>query len=299
MQGRSAGLYNLERMDTVSAEREYHRITEERLSRFGRILQQQEYSRGTVENYIRSVRAFRAWHHGGFDKCQVLAWKAQLVSCCAPATVNAMLAGINCFFRFQGWEDCVVKPLRLQRRSFSVPERELNKNEYFRLVKAARAAGKERLTLVMETICATGLRVSEVPYITLEAAVDGKAEIALKGKIRTILLPGKLCRKLLRYARARNITSGRLFLTRSGRPLSRVQIWSEMKRLCRTAGVPESKVFPHNLRHLFAKTFYLLYRDIVKLADILGHSSINTTRLYLLTDGSEHIRKLEHMHLLC
>ena len=160
----------------MSAEREYHRITEERLSHFGRILQQQEYSRGTVENYMRSVKAFRAWHHGGFDKRQVLSWKAQLVSCCAPATVNTMLAGINCFFRAQGWEDCVVKPLRLQRRSFSAPERELDKSEYFRLVRAARAAGKERLALVMETICATGLRVSEVPYITLEAAVDGKAK---------------------------------------------------------------------------------------------------------------------------
>ena len=203
------------------------------------------------------------------------------------ASVNAMLAGINCFFKFQGWPDCAAKPLRLQRRSFSIPERELSRDEYLRLIQTARASGNERLARVMETICATGIRVGEVGYITVEAARAGRTEIYLKGKIRTILIPRKLCGKLLRYARRRR------------NPLSRVQIWSEMKKLCAAAGVMESKVFPHNLRHLFARTYYSLYKDIVKLADLLGHSSVNTTRIYLLTDGAEHIWQLERMNLLC
>lgn len=283
----------------LHSEKKTYRITEERIRRFGESLRQREYCQGTVENYVRSVRAFQTWCRGCFGRAQVLAWKAHLTGRSAPATVNAMLAGINCFFRAQGWEDCAVKPLRIQRRAFSPPERQLNRDEYVRLVRAARTTGNERLALVMETICATGIRVGEVGYITWEAARAGRAEVFLKGKIRMILIPGALCRKLLRYARTRNITSGGIFRTKSGRPLSRTQIWAEMKKLCRRAGVGERKTFPHNLRHLFAKTFYTLYKDVVRLADILGHSSINTTRIYLISDGTEHVRQLERMHLLC
>ena len=239
------------------------------------------------------------WCQGLPDKAGVLAWKAHLIDCYAPASVNAMLAGINCLFKFQGWSDCAAKPLRLQRRSFSIPERELSRDEYLRLIQTARASGNERLALVMETICATGIRVGKVGYITVEAARAGRTEIYLKGKIRTILIPRKLCGKLLRYARRQRTGSGKIFLTRRRNPLSRVQIWSEMKKLCAAAGVMESKVFPHNLRHLFARTYYSLYKDIVKLADLLGHSSVNTTRIYLLTDGAEHIWQLERMNLLC
>ena len=283
-------------MDAGNTDR---RITEEQIRRFAEHLKQQEYGAGTIENYVRSVRAFSVWCRGLPDKAGVLAWKAHLIDCYAPASVNAMLAGINCFFKFQGWPDCAAKPLRLQRRSFSIPERELSRDEYLRLIQTARASGNERLVLVMETICATGIRVGEVGYITVEAARAGRTEIYLKGKIRTILIPRKLCGKLLRYARRQRTGSGKIFLTRRRNPLSRVQIWSEMKKLCAAAGVMESKVFPHNLRHLFARTYYSLYKDIVKLADLLGHSSVNTTRIYLLTDGAEHIWQLERMNLLC
>lgn len=283
-------------MDAGNTERQ---ITEEQIRRFAENLKRQEYGAGTIENYVRSIRAFSVWCQGFPDKAGVLAWKAHLIDCYAPASVNAMLAGINCFFKFQGWSDCAAKPLRLQRRSFSIPERELSRDEYLRLIQTARASGNERLALVMETICATGIRVGKVGYITVEAARAGRTEIYLKGKIRTILIPRKLCGKLLRYARRQRTGSGKIFLTRRRNPLSRVQIWSEMKKLCAAAGVMESKVFPHNLRHLFARTYYSLYKDIVKLADLLGHSSVNTTRIYLLTDGAEHIWQLERMNLLC
>ncbi len=275
------------------------RIDPIRLAAFQEELLRKEYSAGTAENYLRAIRAFARWSGGTADRSRVLAWKARLTAQYAPATVNASLAGVNRFFSFMGWGECKVKGLRLQRRSFREVERELDRTEYQTLVRTARTLGRERLALVMETICATGIRVGEVPYITVEALRRGKAEVALKGKIRTILLPGKLCRKLLKYAERQKITSGEIFLTRGGKRLSRVQIWAEMKRLCRAAGVAAGKVFPHNLRHLFARTFYQASRDVVQLADILGHSSIETTRLYLLTTGAEHLRRLERLGLLC
>ena len=275
------------------------RIDPVRLAAFQEELLRKEYSAGTAENYLRAVRAFARWSGGTADRSRVLAWKARLTAQYAPATVNASLAGVNRFFSFMGWGECKVKGLRLQRRSFREVERELDRTEYQTLVRTARTLGQERLALVMETICATGIRVGEVPYITVEALRRGKAEVALKGKIRTILLPGKLCRKLLKYAERQKITSGEIFLTRGGKRLSRVQIWAEMKRLCRAAGVAAGKVVPHNLRHLFARTFYQASRDVVQLADILGHSSIETTRLYLLTTGAEHLRRLERLGLLC
>ena len=205
---------------------------------------------------------------------------------------------MNQFFTFLGWEDCRVKALKIQRKLFRDDRRELTREEYERLLDAARGLDRERLALLLETICATGIRVSEVKYITVEAARAGRAEVSLKGKLRTILLPGKLCRKLKKYARAQKIASGEIFLTRSGRSLSRRQIWAEMKRLCKAAGVAPSKVFPHNLRHLFARTFYKVCRDVVKLADVLGHSSIETTRIYLISTGAEHMKILSRMHLI-
>ena len=274
-------------------------ILESDIIRFRNELQKKEYSKGTIESYGRSVSAFRKWSNGTLDKSIVIAWKMHLMACYAPVTVNAMLSGLNCFLKFKGLMDYQVRLLKIQRRSFSNPNRELDKREYQKLVQTARILGKERLALIMETICATGIRVSEVPFVTVEAARQGRTEISLKGKIRTILLPNKLCHRLLKYARRLRIFTGPIFCTKTGHPLSRVQIWAEMKRMCRMAGVAESKVFPHNLRHLFAKVFYQTYKDVVKLADILGHSSINTTRIYLLTTGTEHIRQLEHLALLC
>lgn len=191
-----------------------------------------------------------------------------------------------------------MKYLKIQRKMFRSPERELAKGEYLRLLETADALGKVRLRLLIETICATGIRVSEVKYITVETVQAGCTDIALKGKIRTILLPRKLCRKLQKYAKKQKITSGEIFLTRSGRGISRRQIWAEMKALCRKAGVPASKVFPHNLRHLFARTFYRACRDVAKLADVLGHSSIETTRIYLISTGIEHARQIERLGLI-
>ena len=274
-------------------------VTERTVERFRRELLRREYSRGTAESYVRSIRAFARWSGGTVNRGLVLTWKAQLTARYAPATVNAMLAGLNRFFDFAGRPECRVKVLRLQRRSFREAERELDRGEYRALVRTARTLGRERLALVMETICATGIRVGEVPYITVEALRRGKAVVALKGKVRTILLPEKLCQKLLKYAKRQKITSGEVFLTGGGKRLSRVQIWAEMKRLCRAAGVAADKVFPHNLRHLFARTFYQASRNVVQLADILGHSSIETTRVYLLTTGTEHLRQLERLGLLC
>ena len=274
-------------------------VTERTVDGFRRELLRREYSHGTAESYVRSIRAFARWSGGAVDRGLVLTWKARLTAQYAPATVNAMLAGINRFFAFMGWPECKVKALRLQRRSFREAERELDREEYRTLVRTARTLGRERLALVMETICATGIRVGEVPYITVEALRRGKAVVALKGKVRTILLPEKLCKKLLKYVKRQKITSGEVFLTGGGKRLSRTQIWAEMKRLCCAAGVAADKVFPHNLRHLFARTFYRACQDVVKLADILGHSSIETTRIYLLTTGTEHLRQLERLGLLC
>ena len=216
----------------------------------------------------------------------------------APASVNAMLSALNSLLDFLGFGDCRVKFLKVQRRMFRDDSRDLTRSDYNALTAAAKAQNKTRLALLMEAICATGIRVSEVQYITVEAARAGRAEVALKGKIRTILIPSKLCRKLLQYGRAQKIASGEIFLTRSGRGISRKQVWAEMKAVCRKAGVADSKVFPHNLRHLFARAFYQASRDVVKLADVLGHSSIETTRIYLLSTGAEHARQLARLGLI-
>ena len=275
-------------------------ISGDRLAAYAAHLRAEERSPGTIEKYLRDVGALAAWLGGrAVTKEEVTAWRdALLARGLTPSTVNSMLAAVNGFFRFTGREDCREKFLKVQRRLFRDAGRELTRDEYERLLAAAGNSGQRRLELLLETICATGIRVSEVRYLTVEAAARGRAEISLKGKIRTILLPGKLCRKLLKYARRQKIASGEVFLTRSGRGLSRKQIWAEMKSLCGKAGVEPSKVFPHNLRHLFARTFYRVCRDVAKLADVLGHSSLETTRLYLISTGQEHARTLERLHLL-
>lgn len=270
------------------------------LAAFRRWLLEEEREPATIEKYLREVRAFAAWLEGApVIKEGATAWKARLTaSGFQPGTVNGKLSALNKFFAFLGWPDCRVKYLKIQRRVFRSSERELSREEYTRLLETARVLGRERLALLIETICATGIRVSELKYITVESMRNGRTEISLKGKIRTILIPGKLCRKLLKYARKRKIASGEIFLTRSGKSLSRRQIWAEMKALCARAGVERSKVFPHNLRHLFARTFYRACRDVVKLADVLGHSNIETTRIYLISTGAEHARQLERLGLV-
>lgn len=270
------------------------------LADYDRWLRQEERADATREKYLRSIRAFAAWlGSAAVTKDAVTEWKAHLVQQRqAPSTINTALAALNGLFRFLGWEDCRAKFLKVQRRIFRAPERELTRTEYARLLAAAKNSGDARLALLMESLCATGIRVSEVKFLTVEAAQCGRAEVALKGKIRTILLPAKLCRKLLKYAKRQKIARGGIFLTTGGKGMDRRQIWAAMKRLCRKAGVAPSKVFPHNLRHLFATAYYRVYRDIVKLADMLGHSSIETTRIYLVESGAEHQRQLDRLGLI-
>lgn len=276
------------------------RISRDQIEGFARMLRREELRESTIENYLRHVAALGAWMGDApVTKERVAAWKESLIDggrC--PGTVNSMLVSANRFLAFLGWGDCQVKALRVQRQLFRENQRELTRGEFDRLIAAARAAGRERLLLLMETICSTGIRVSEVKYITVEALRCGKAEIALKGKIRTVLLPGKLCRKLLKYCKKRKAVSGEVFLTKNGSSLSRKQIWAEMKSLCGLAGVAPSKVFPHNLRHLFARAFYKVCRDVAQLADVLGHSSMETTRIYLVSTGAEHARTLEQLRLV-
>ena len=276
-----------------------HSLIPEQITAFERYLRTEERSSGTIEKYLRDVRAFAVWLNGRIVTKETAGWKEHLLDRhYAPVTINSMLAAINAFFRFVGWEDCRVKFLKIQRRMFREASRELSREEYDRLLSTAHTLGRDRLALLMETICASGIRVSEVRYITVEAARQGQTEIALKGKIRTILLPDKLCRKLLKYARHKKIASGEIFRTESGKSLGRRQIWAEMKQLCKYAGVAPSKVFPHNLRHLFATTFYRACRDISRLADVLGHSSIETTRIYLLITGSEQVKQMDQLGLV-
>ena len=278
-----------------------HYLTDQHLAAYHNHLREEEKAAGTIDKYQRDLRDFVQWLAGDAGVCKerVADWKAHLqTQGLAPVTINSKLAALNSLFRFLGWEDCRVRFLKIQRRPFRDAARELHRSDYDRLVAAARKRSNKRLALVMETLCATGMRVSELAYITVEAARRGRADISLKGKIRVVLLPERLCRKLLNYAAKQKIACGELFLTASGKRLSRRQIWSEMKHLAVCAGVNPQKVFPHNLRHLFATVFYAACRDIVRLADVLGHSSIDTTRIYLTTSGDEHRRYLEKLRLV-
>jgi len=277
-----------------------HILTNGQLISFKQQLRSEEREQSTIEKYMREVKLFRTWLAGCPVTAETIAqWKNHLRDDNYKSeTINSKLSALNRFFKFMRWPECRIKYLKIQRKLFRGTEKELTKEEYMRLLESAKSLGKARLSLLIETICATGIRVSEVRYITAEAIQAGRADISLKGKIRTILLPGKLCRKLQKYAKKQKITSGEIFLTRSGKGISRRQIWAEMKALCKKANVASSKVFPHNLRHLFARTFYRACRDVAKLADVLGHSSIETTRIYLISTGIEHARQLERLGLI-
>ena len=275
-------------------------LTEREFDQFEDYLRHDEREESTIEAYLRSLTRFAEWADGrAVTKELAMEWKAALVEAgYRPISVNAMLAAVNKFFTCMGREDCKVKYLKLQRQMFRKSEKDLSKEEYQRLVQAAHEKGDLRMELILETICATGIRVGELKYITVEAIRAGVAEIALKGKIRTILLPHRLCRKLQKYAKQQKIASGKLFLTQDGLPVSRQSIWTRMKALCEAAGVERSKVFPHNLRSLFARSFYGSCHDVVRLADVLGHSSIETTRIYLMSTGKEYLRQLDKLGLV-
>ena len=275
-------------------------LTDTHLDQFQQHLITNEKAAHTVEKYIRDVRVLAAFLDGrAVTKELTVAFKQTLLdSGYAPASVNSMLASINSLFSFLGWFDCKVKAIKQQRQIFCNEEKELTKAEYVRLLNAAKQKKNERLNLILQTICGTGIRVSELQFITVEAARMGQATVKCKGKVRTVFLVRALQKKLLRYARERHITAGSIFITRSGKSISRTNIWREMKALCKDANVNPKKVFPHNLRHLFARTFYGLEKDIAKLADILGHSSVDTTRIYIVSTGAEHRRKMENMRLV-
>ena len=262
-------------------------------------LREAEKSAATMEKYLHHVRQFVA-HDAGrrIDKALVLEYKTRLGKLYAPSSANAALAAVNGFLRFWGFESCCVKPFKVQKQVYCSEEKELTREEYVRLVRAAKEKSSERLALLLETICATGIRVSELPYITVEAAVRGEAVVHCKGKTRTVFLPAALQKKLRRYMQSQKIQSGPVFITRTGKPMNRSNIWREMKALCERANVAPSKVFPHSLRHLFARTFYSIDHDVAKLADLLGHSNINTTRIYIITTRAEHRSKMETMRLV-
>ena len=274
-------------------------ITNEIVKGFKLYLYESEKSDNTCDKYLRDIRFFREWLGGkDVDKSVVLAYKKELCEKYLPASVNSILSSLNALFMYMNWYDLKVKTLKIQRRIFADKEKELTKAEYERLLTVAKNKKNERLYYLMQTIGSTGLRISELKYITVDAVNAGQATINCKGKIRQIFLPKQLCKMLKSYIKQKKIKSGSVFITKSGKPLDRSTVWKMMKSLCESANVARSKVFPHNFRHLFAKTFYSLQKDIVRLADILGHSSVNTTRIYTMESGAAHRRRIERLNLL-
>ena len=258
-----------------------------------------EHSPATIQKYLRDISAFSAFvGDRPLDKALVIEYKRALVDKYAPTSVNSMLAAVNRFLKVIDRYDCTVKTLRIQRQVFRSRKKELSREEYFRLLEAAERKRVPWLSMLMQTICSTGIRVSELRFITVEAAKNGTATVSLKGKSRTVLIPSALCRQLIKYAKSRGIFSGCIFITRTGKALDRSNILHAMKALCEEAGVERQKVFPHNLRHLFACLYYKASRDISRLADLLGHSNINTTRIYVSVNGSEQKRQLERLGLV-
>lgn len=275
-------------------------LTDEIIKQFEKHLRMEEKSRNTIEKYIRDVTAFAKYLGGkSVSKENAIAYKHHLQGKgYAVRSINSVIASLNALFSFLGIVYCKLKSLKLQQQVYCPEEKELTKAEYTRLIRAAKQKGNERLNLIIQTICGTGIRVSELQFITVEAVRKSEAVVSLKGKTRTVFIVKDLQKKLIRYIAEQNIKSGMIFATRTGKPISRTNIWREMKNLCKQADVHPDKVFPHNLRHLFARTFYVIEKDIAKLADILGHSSINTTRIYIITTGNEHRQRMENMRLI-
>ncbi len=275
-------------------------MSEKMIEKFRDYLFQEEKSGATVNKYERDVRHFFDYlpRKKKVDKETVIRYKAELTDNYAFSSANSMISSLNCFFSFMGWDEIRVKPFRIQKKHYCSAEKELTLDEYYLLLETARRRGKQRLYLLLQTICATGIRVSELSAITAEAVRRGKAEISCKAKQRVIFLPSRLRALLEDYAREQGIDSGPVFCTRNGNPLDRCNIWNEMKALAACAGVEACKVYPHNLRHLFARQYYSVDKDIVRLADLLGHSSINTTRIYTMESGDEHKKRIENLGLV-
>ena len=275
------------------------KITGDLILGFKTYLINEEKSIATIEKYLRDITAFMLWLGvRSVEKNVVLEYKTVLIEKYAPASVNSILSSLNSFFNYNEWYDCQVKIIKLQKQIFSSEKKELTKAEYEKLLKAAQQKQNIKLFYLMQTICATGIRVSELKYITVNAVHSGEAVINCKGKMRIVLLPKQLCKMLKRYIKEQDIKQGSVFVSKYGRPLDRSNIWKLMKALCECAGVSREKVFPHNLRHLFARTYYSMEKDIVRLADILGHSSVNTTRIYTIETGDVHRRQIQKLGLL-
>ena len=274
-------------------------LTADVICQFKEHLILEERSENTVEKYLRDIKAFMMFLSGReLTKETVIEYKKQLQEKYAVRSVNSMLASINSLFDFLGWVDLKVKSIKLQQQIYCPEEKELTRAEYERLCRTAEKNHNKRLNLILQTICGTGIRVSELQFITVEAVINGEAVVSLKGKTRSVFIVKQLKQKLLCYAAEQGIQSGCIFITRTGKPISRTNIWRDMKSLCEEANVNPNKVFPHNLRHLFARVFYGIEKDIAKLADILGHSSINTTRIYIISTGTEHRQRMENMKLI-
>ena len=276
-------------------------ITSEIIAQFAGFLEQSEKSPATVEKYTHDISRLMDWLNGGTVTAEKMRqWKKLLLAeGLSPRTVNTKICAFNKFATFMGWNDLRLKSLRVQRTMFRSKERELTRIEYEKLIKGAAESLGKQSALIIETIGATGMRVSEVKYLTLESVKRGSVEISLKGKIRTIILPDKLKRKLAKFADEREIKAGVIFMTRNGNPVGRKQIWAQMKAAALKAGIQLGKVYPHNLRHLFARVYYKATRNLAELASLLGHSSMETTRIYLLTTEESHQRMLNCMHLVC
>lgn len=275
------------------------KITNELIANFKERLIEEEKSPATVDKYVRDVTLFMEWcNNARLCKALVLEYKQMAVEKYAPASVNAIISSLNSFFAFMNWYDMRIKALKIQRQIFAERDKELTKAEYERLLTASKRENNERLYYLMQTICSSGIRVSELSSITVEAVKNQRANINCKGKMRVVILPRELCKMLISYAKRQKITSGAVFVTRTGKPLDRSTIWKMMKALCESAGVDKSKVFPHNLRHLFARTYYSIQKDIVRLADILGHTSVNTTRIYTMEVGDIHRMQIQKLGLL-
>lgn len=275
------------------------KITINTINQFKNYLINEEKSQATIEKYIRDIMAFMVWLEGReLEKATVIEYKQKIVNEYAPKSVNSMLSSLNSFFVYFDRHDCIVKTLKIQKQIFASKEKELTKAEYERLLIAAEKKSNRRLYLLMQTICATGIRISELKYITVSAVQSGQALINCKGKMRVVILPKQLCKMLKAYLREKNISNGPVFVSKNGKPLDRSNVWKMLKALCESAGVPKNKVFPHNFRHLFARTFYSLQKDIVRLADILGHTSVNTTRIYTMETGEIHRNLIQKLGLL-
>lgn len=275
-------------------------LTNEMLNAFAQHLRQEEKSEATIQKYIRDVNRFAEFARGQeVTKEVVIRYKHELLaSGYAPRSINSMLASINSLFLFLGWHGFRVKSVKVQVQTFCQEEKELTKSEYQRLCRTAEKKRNGRLSLILQTICCTGIRVSELAFITVDAVKCGVAVVRCKAKTRKIFLVSGLRKKLLRYIAQEKISYGAVFITKTGKAVNRTNIWREMKGLCADAGIDPKKVFPHNLRHLFARVFYNQEKDIVRLADILGHSSINTTRIYIVSTGLEHRKLIEKMQLI-